>query len=127
MAELLQVVQIAVSRLFGARRLQDECRDSPRVLVEQSLSASDVVVTESDRQLSHRFRDTCIHLCRADEPVIGGKEGVIGATGDNVAARVGSRQPNGPGCRIGPVLAELHHLGPIDQSQELFSAFHLDA
>ena len=50
---------------------------------------------------------------------------MVGAAGDQIAAGVGACQPHRPGGRVGAVLAELDHLGAVDQGQELLRARHL--
>ena len=52
---------------------------------------------------------------------------MIGAAGDQIAAGIGAGESHGARGRIRAVLAELHHVGAVDQAEELLGARHLDA
>ena len=52
---------------------------------------------------------------------------MVAADGDTVAAGEGARQPHAAVERVGAVLAELDHVGPLDDRQELLRALDLDA
>ena len=95
------------------------------MLLEQRFRARQVVVAERHRQPLDRFRNAGIHRRGADEPVVGREERVVGAAADQIAAGIGARQPHRPGGRIRSVLAELDHLGAVDQVEELLGARHL--
>ena len=52
---------------------------------------------------------------------------MVGAAGDQVAPGVGAGEPHRARGRVRAVLAELDHLGAVDQAEELLGARDLDA
>ena len=62
----------------------------------------------------------------ADEPVIHGKKWLIRAAGDDVAARVGARQPDCAAGGVRSVLCKLDHLRVRNQTQQFLRTFELD-
>ena len=84
-------------------------RRSARVLREQRLEARrDRCSGTCARQLAHRARECRAGIAgRADEPVVGGEERVVGADRDHVAAGVGARELNRAVDRVEPSLQNL--------------------
>ena len=122
----LQRVQVAGRRVLGARRLEDQRGDAPGVLLEQRRGAGEIVVAEGRGQLADDLRDAGVHRRGADEPVVGREERVVGAAGDHVAPGIGAGEAHRARGRVGAVLAELDHLGAVDQRQEALRARHLE-
>ena len=79
MAQPLQSLQVALLGLLRMGRLEDERGNFSGVLVEQGLGTGEIIVPEGDGQLSDRFRNAGVHRRRANEPVVHGEEGMVGA------------------------------------------------
>ena len=74
-ASAFKLLQKAIGRVFVFRGLQNEAGNLPRILIQESLDAVDVVEVEFHGQRAHRIGHTSIHLGRSDEPVIDRKNG----------------------------------------------------
>src|SRR5207247_4289696 len=85
-AQLLHFVQEAILRLDAFRRLENESGNGTLVALEQRLDAGNIVVLERAGEAPDGLRYAGTHGCRADEPVVGGEERVIGAAGHQIAA-----------------------------------------
>lgn len=85
-----------------------------------------MVIGKPDGEPPDLVRDPGRHGDGAGAPVVGGKERMVPADGDRVAARVGARQPYRRGRRVRRVDPELHHLRARDQVDEPLRRLPLD-
>lgn len=126
MGDAHRFMQKIVLRIINTGRFQNDGRNTPRIILKQSLYAGDVVIAEGCSQGRDRCRNASIHFRRANEPVIGGEERMIPAAGNHVTPGIGACQTHCAGCCVRTILAELDHFGSVDQFEKAFRAIHLD-
>ncbi len=124
--ELLEPVQETRGGRLVLFGLEDDAGDPPRVRREEVLHAPDIVVAEPDGEVFRAGRDARRHGGAADEPIVDREERLVRANGHHVPARVSPGQLDRAARRIGPVLAELDHVGAFDDRKEFLGALELD-
>ena len=125
-AQRLYLVQESIGRFVRARRLEHHAGDAPRVLVEQRLHGRDVVVAKPCGQRLDGSGNAAVDRRGADEPVVVGEEGAVGAKRHHVPAGVSARELQGGRHHRRAVLGELHHLRIRYEFEEPFRAFHFE-
>src|SRR5689334_16076484 len=101
MAQALNLPQKAIARLLRPCRLKYNRGDLAGIAFDKLLQAGNVVVTESNGELTRRLGNARVHQCRADEPVVHREERMIGAACDEIASGVCSGQSDSTARGIG--------------------------
>ena len=89
-----------IEGLLSLLGFHDQAGDLIRVLIKEFLDAIEVVVTELYGEIPDSLRDAGCHGRAADEPVISGKERMVGAHCDQITAGISPTQFN---CRSGNI------------------------
>ncbi|SPU67152.1 Uncharacterised protein [Brucella neotomae] len=116
-----------VLRLVCARRLHDDGGDAPRIVLEKRLDTGNIIIAKRRGERRNRRGNACAHLRGANEPVVGRKEGMVGAAGHHVTPCIGAGKAKRAGSRIRAVLAEFDHFRPLNQFEKAFRAVEFDS
>jgi len=120
--QLPQLFEEAVAGCDDARGFQDDRGHAARVLPEDPLSGSDVVVGEGDGKGAAALRHASVSRRRPDVPVL---PSMVAAAGDHFPAREGTGGADRSGGCIGAVLAETDHLRARDDLGQHLRHLHL--
>src|SRR5207253_11056236 len=90
-AECLYRAKEVSFRLYGRCSFENDASNSAGVLFKERTQAFNIIVSELNGQVLHDLRNACRHGSASDEPVFDGKERLITASGNQIAASVGPR------------------------------------